>query len=236
MALTELDSFVSKFKSLLASGKEANLRFKAKKGKVWVHLEVGLQCPQPHLGHHHDHGQGNARERRKLRRAAAHAKKVIEEVAKVANEADQVEETTRDAEKDSQVNLTGSSAQEVAKNNENLENDSVEMRNIDLETKVKLLEDEIKEMKEERDSLRNTIAVEDMLHESFKERMRDKYLYDTEDTESDYESDEEKREKRREESREKKRLKKSSRTKCDACDFTGKTEAGLKSHKTKRHK
>jgi hypothetical protein len=40
-------------------------------------------------------------------------------------------------------------------------------------------------------------------------------------TESDYEPDDEKREKRREESREKKKLKKSSRTKYDACDFTG---------------
>ena len=37
-----------------------------------------------------------------------------------------------------------------------------------------------------------------MLQESLTERMRDKYLYSTEDEESDYESDDKKREKRRE--------------------------------------
>ena len=36
-----------------------------------------------------------------------------------------------------------------------------------------------------------------MLFESFKERMRDKYLYNSEDEESDYESDDNIREKRR---------------------------------------
>ena len=43
----------------------------------------------------------------------------------------------------------------------------------------------------------NTIGVYDMLHESFKERMTDKYGYDSDDTESDYESNEEKRENNR---------------------------------------
>ena len=91
-------------------------------------------------------------------------------------------------------------------------------------------------MVEERDCLNNTIAVNDMLHEDFKERMRDKYLYASDGTESDYKSDEEKRERKREESREKKRLKRSRNNTCDVCNFTGKTEAGLKSHKTKKHK
>lgn len=40
-----------------------------------------------------------------------------------------------------------------------------------------------------------------MIHESFKERMREKYGYDSEDEESDYESDEEIRERNREEFR-----------------------------------
>ena len=43
-----------------------------------------------------------------------------------------------------------------------------------------------------------------MLHEDFKERMRDKYLYNTDDTESDYEANDEIREKRREISRKRK--------------------------------
>ena len=43
-----------------------------------------------------------------------------------------------------------------------------------------------------------------MLYEDFKERMRDKYLYNTDDTESDYESNDEIREKTREISRKRK--------------------------------
>ena len=65
-------------------------------------------------------------------------------------------------------------------------------------SKLKLLEEKVKTMEEENESLTNTIAVNDMLHKSFKERMRDKYEYDTDDTESDYEPDDEKREKRKE--------------------------------------
>jgi hypothetical protein len=75
-----------------------------------------------------------------------------------------------------------------------------------------------------------------MLHDDFKEKMKDKYLYEIDDTESDYESDEEQREKKREEFREKKRLKKSRNNKCDVCDLIRKSEAGLKSHKMKKHK
>lgn len=66
--------------------------------------------------------------------------------------------------------------------------------------------------------------------------MKDKYEYSSNDTESDYESDEETREMNRQKSREKKRLKKAVKNKCDQCGFAGKTEAGLKSHKTKKHK
>ena len=110
----------------------------------------------------------------------------------VANVEDQVEETTGDAEKDAQVDVIGSSAQEVANQNEHP--DSSEMRNIDLESKVKLLEGELKDLEEECDCQRNTIAVNDMLYGSFKERMRDKNMYDSDDTESDYEPDDEQRE------------------------------------------
>ena len=59
-------------------------------------------------------------------------------------------------------------------------------------------------MKDENESLRNQVTVNDMLHEDFQERMRDKYLYNTDDTESDYESNDEIREKTREISRERK--------------------------------
>ena len=48
--------------------------------------------------------------------------------------------------------------------------------------------------------------------------------------------DDEIRENNREVKRLKKRDEKRKKNKCDVCDFEGKSEAGLKSHKTKKHK
>ena len=100
----------------------------------------------------------------------------------------------------------------------------------------KFLKQKVKDLEEECETVYHTKAVDNMLYEDFKERMKEKYEYSSNDTESDYESDEETRERNREKSRENKRLKKSVKNKCDKCDFTGKTEAGLKSHKTKSTK
>ena len=170
MAVTELDSFLSKFKSLWASGHQAELKFNSKKGNVWINLEVGLKCPQPHLGGHQGHGQGNARQRRNIRRAAARATEVIEKVTEVADE-----ETNEDVP----LNVSIASVQEVAATKEHLTNNFSEKRNIELTSKLKLLEEKVKAMEEECESQTNTIAVNDMLHKSFKERMRDKYEYIT---------------------------------------------------------
>ena len=224
MAVTELDSFVNKFKSLLASGHKAKLTLESKNGNVWANLQVGLRCPQPQPqqgvpgeGNHQGHGKSpsNARQRRKVRREAARSDAVTEEVAKV------VENTAK----------ADASVQEGAEN-VNLKN--VEKEKEDLEGENELLKQKVKDFQKERESFYNTIAVENMLHDTFKERMKDKYLYSSNDSESDYESDEEIRESNREKSREKKRLKKA--VKCNQCDFVGKTEAGLKTHKTKKHK
>ena len=122
MTVTELDSFLSKFKSLWASGHQAILTINSKKGIVWVNLQVGLKCPQPHLGEHQGHRQGNARQRRNIRRAAVRATEVTEKVTKVASNGD--EETN----KDTPLNVSITSVQEVAGNRENLENDSTEKR------------------------------------------------------------------------------------------------------------
>ena len=75
-----------------------------------------------------------------------------------------------------------------------------------------------------------------MLLLDFKERMRDKYLYNTEDEESDYEPNEEIREKRREEFRKVKAEARKKNINCKKCDFKAKNEAGLKTHVTKKHK
>ena len=66
--------------------------------------------------------------------------------------------------------------------------------------------------------------------------MREKYGYGSKDEESDYESNDEIREKNREEFRLSKIIKIIQKKRCDICDFIGKTEEGLKYHKTKKHR
>ena len=109
----------------------------------------------------------------------------------------------------------------------------------ELEVKIVTLEENIKEiesLKKECWELRNEIAVNDMLHEDFKERMRDKYHYNTGDEESDYEPDETIREKKRAEFRRKKEaLKLESTLGCKKCEFVAKSEAGLKNHTLRKH-
>ena len=100
---------------------------------------------------------------------------------------------------------------------------------------ISLLEKENKELKEENESLRNDIAVNDMLHESFKERMREKYLYNTEDEDIEYDADEGIREKNRELFRKRKSEIRRKVNVCEICGFIGKNETGLKTHTRMKH-
>ena len=226
MAVTELDSFVTKFKSLWASGQKAKLTIDSRNGNVWLNLQVGLRCPEPQHdvvgdpGHHQSHGKSNARQRRRIRRSAARSHTATEDVAVTAGV---VENTTK----------ADASVPEVVSEDTLA---TIEKEKEDLEEINKFLKQKVKDLEEECETVYHTKAVDNMLYEDFKERMKEKYEYSSNDTESDYESDEETRERNREKSRENKRLKKSVKNKCDKCDFTGKTEAGLKSHKTKKHK
>ena len=77
--------------------------------------------------------------------------------------------------------------------------DCLEKQNKNLELENKELIEKLKACQEEIEALRNQKAVDFMLLLDFKERMRDKYLYNTEDEESECEHDEEIREKGREE-------------------------------------
>ena len=55
MAQLEIDSFVTKFKYLLYSGLDANLKIETNAGKAWVALQVGLGhplSPPYHFPHH----------------------------------------------------------------------------------------------------------------------------------------------------------------------------------------
>ena len=114
--------------------------------------------------------------------------------------------------------------------------DCLDEENKNLEIRNKELTDKMKAYQEEIESLRERNAVNDMLFEDFKERMRDKYLYNTEDEESDYESNDEIREKNREMFRKTKEEARRKNTNCKECDFKAKNESGLKTHVTKKHK
>ena len=113
--------------------------------------------------------------------------------------------------------------------------EDIEKRNEALENENKKLKESIEELKLERETLRNDKAVEFMLFEDFKERMKIKYLYDSDDEESEYESNDEKREKSRELFRKKKQEERNMKIKCEKCDFLGKSLAGLKTHVRKKH-
>ena len=90
-----------------------------------------------------------------------------------------------------------------------------------------------------------TIAVNDMLHDDFKERIKDKYLYSSNDELSDYISDEDKRELGRQQFwKNKLEARKSMRSAarkncvqptCEECGFVAKCENGLKIHIRKKH-
>ena len=84
MAVTELESFISKFKSLWNDGHQAKLTVNSRNGKAWINLEVGLECPRHRRHEAANQGQGhdNARKRRKERRAADRAVVTAEEAAK----------------------------------------------------------------------------------------------------------------------------------------------------------
>ena len=98
------------------------------------------------------------------------------------------------------------------------------------------MKDKVIELKENLESARNTLAVNDMLQMDFKERVQEKYGYDSNDSESDYEPNEEIRINNRIKFRLKKVEELRKIVKCDICDYSTKSEVGLKSHKTKKHK
>ena len=71
MACPEIDSFILKFKNLMSAGRNASLNIQVNAGKAHVNLSVELEHPAG--GDHPRHGSKNgpARQRRRLRRAAA---------------------------------------------------------------------------------------------------------------------------------------------------------------------
>ena len=106
----------------------------------------------------------------------------------------------------------------------------------DLREEKQNLETENLELKQKVQDLQNDLAVKDMLQMDFKERVQEKYGYDSNDEESDYEPDEEIRLNNRINFRLKKVEELRKRIKWDICGYTTKLETGMKTHKTKKHK
>ena len=115
--------------------------------------------------------------------------------------------------------------------------DSCKNTILEKNSKISALEYEIENKYE-------VIAVNDMLHEDFKERVKDKYLYSSSDELSDYDSDAESRELTRQIFRKKKQEERLAsiladkyhlERKCEECEFVGKTASGLKMHVTEKH-
>ena len=104
------------------------------------------------------------------------------------------------------------------------------------EDMIQVLRVEISGVEKECSALRDEIAVADMIFESFKERMRDKYLYDSNDEESEYEPDDELREMNRVKFRKRKEEYRCKQKKCDVCSFASMSEKGLRTHMTRKHK
>ena len=156
-------------------------------------------------------------------------KKTSEEIDEIRNEMKKVKSKIKEKEveiklKDEEIKQIQTESQQVIvqleKKNKELKNqlekaqDKVDVK--DAENKT--LQNRKQEMVKERDSFYTTIDANDMMHEAFKERMKYKYGFDSNEEESDYESDDEVRQA------------KTRPSKCEVCDFVGKTEAGLKSH------
>ena len=113
---------------------------------------------------------------------------------------------------------------------------SLEEKNKNLGRENLELKNKVQELQQCLENANNTVAENTMLHLDFKERVQEKYGYDSNDSESDYESDEEIRINNRIRFRLKKVEELRKMVKCDICDYTTKSEVGLKTHKTKKHK
>ena len=102
----------------------------------------------------------------------------------------------------------------------------------ELRAKIRSLQDEIQEKNE-------ALAVNNMLHEDFKEMVKNKYFYSSDDEISDYEPDEAKRELSRQDFLRRKLEKRSTVVQknmaCLKCNFIAKSEPGLKTHVKKKH-
>ena len=243
----ETTSLISKFKSLWLAGVEANLVFETRAGQAWGTLHVNLgehpgqaQPPLYHQERPHQKHDSPAKQRRRERRKAARSETAIETVDMVAEEATNSidEETNENSNINSATEEVQDSSDKVVTEEEATSgkvSESVEKlkeRNDDLNKDIKICDDSIEQLKEkvknleeENLELKNKIMVTTMFYDMFKDEMKDRFGYD-----SDEEAEQNWQEILKKEQLEKDKLS------CDKCVFVSKSEAGLKIHEGKKHK
>ena len=232
MAYVELDSFVSKLKSLWQSGISATLNVEVVGGKASIMMKADIGYLPPPLHDQTRHGsqlhRGPAYRRRQARRRQAFAADICNTV-----------ESQRDAEvADNQTDGIVDTQEEVTE---------AESTNIDVVESGQTISDVENELRAMINNLQNelqdkneVIAVNNMLHEDFKETVKNKYFYSSNDEISDYEPDDILREISRQEFMRRKLDKRSALVQkkdiaCQKCDFIAKSEPGLKTHIKKKH-
>ena len=185
-------SEVDNFKNILVAGKHANLTIKSQTGKVLVTLTVEEELLDvvPVKSRN-----GPSRQRRRKCSESVVADNAADEPA---------------------VEALKKAAEEAAKKVLELEDQAKDYRNIIAKASEEALEKEGASDKVVEE-FRNTIAVQEMLHDSFKERMMWKYNFndeiDTDESENEVDT-----------------------FQCKECSFVGKNENGLKIHESRMHR
>ena len=250
MAQTELDSFVSKLKSLWHFGFSANLNVKTEGGKVSVSLEADLGYAPPPFNFPKNQtsqqNRGPAYQRRQARRRVQKLN-----AATVSSNRESGADTAAEAVTENTIPENYETTEQVAAHTEGpchaaCSRHDNGQNSAEVEcTKLSELKAKIVELEQEVESKNNTIAVQDMLFEDFKERVKIKYLYSSNDEDSEYESDEERRELIRRDFwqrklQERHRLvlaaqKNKDGIDCKECDYVAKSENSLKTHMRRKH-
>ena len=242
MAANELDSFVVKFKNLWRNGQEATLKVKSKDGEAWIELQVGLghplDLPPPHLQAHQRVQTGTSRDRRRARRAAERKNSGLK-VSEEGTEKEIAEEASNSDSSNAKVNINSATGEVTVDDEETPEQaaaeDAVELleeKNEKLNKDIATIDNTIEELNvklknvyEENQELKQSFMVTRMNYDGFRDEMKEKFGYDSdEEAEKNWQEILKKRDLER------------NKISCDKCEFTSKTEAGLKIHESKKHK
>ena len=184
-------------------------------------LNVGLGRQQPPPSHQPRNGP--SRQRRCERRVDARNVAPAEEATAKENELASVNavedaaEVTSNGTCGTSENISKQVAENatIAKDVVNLKNEILDLKTInnDIKAKLKLIE-------EENEDLKQTIVVKNMIHDGLRDKMKDRFGYDSDEEAEEYYQEQ---------------LRKDQLT-CEMCDFFGRTEAGLRQLVTMKHK